>query len=198
MSATPTLRVLLVEDRREADASLRHELVHAGCEVVAKVAISEDMVARARQVQPDAIVVNTVMPGRQTIDRVRASMQDYPRPVVVIAEGGDRATIRTAIEIGVSAYVVGGYSEGRLRPMLDVAIARFECYQALRDELDKTRASLAERKTIERAKGVLMQRRSLPENEAYQTLRRMAMDRGKRLIEVAETIVSAEEMLARG
>jgi response regulator NasT len=189
---------MLIEDRRDGDASLRHALAHAGCELVAKVAATDDVVARARQLGPDVIVMNTGLPGRDALERVRTSMRDFPRPVVVIAEGGDRATIRTAIEIGVSAYVVGGYSEGRLRPMLDVAIARFECYQALRDELDKTRASLAERKTIERAKGVLMQRRSLPENEAYQTLRRMAMDRGKRLVEVAETIVSAEEMLARG
>jgi len=115
--------------------------------------------------------------------------REQPRPVVMFADKGDSDTITEAVRAGVSAYVVDGLDTRRIRPILDVAIARFREYQALKDELVRTKNSLAERKEIDRAKGILMKKRGWSEDEAYQALRKMAMDQNKRLGEVARSVV---------
>jgi response regulator NasT len=113
----------------------------------------------------------------------------------MFAEESDRDTIQAAVRAGVSAYVVDGFSHRRLRAVMDLAIARFREYQALRQELEEAYAKLADRKDIERAKGILMARRGLDEDAAYRLLRKMAMDRNKKIGEVARSLLSAVELL---
>ena len=120
---------------------------------------------------------------------------EHRRPVVMFAEDGKPETIRAAIEAGVAAYVVSGLQPKRGRPVIDVAIARFGQFQELRSQLDKARASLAERKLIEKAKGELMKRRRIDEETAYGLMRKMAMDQKLRLIDVANRIIEAAELL---
>ena len=107
---------------------------------------------------------------------------------------GDKMT-GTAIKSGVNAYIVDGLEENRVQPIIDVAIARFREFQALKDELDATRSQLAERKAVEKAKGILMQHKNISEDEAYQSLRKMAMDKNKRIADVADGVISAFELL---
>jgi response regulator NasT len=113
----------------------------------------------------------------------------------MFAERSDQETTENAIRAGVSAYVVDGLNPDRLKPLVEVAIARFREFQALRQELAETRSKLAERKVIEKAKGLLMQKKQLNEQEAYQALRKMAMDRNQRLGEVAQNVIDVMELL---
>ena len=126
---------------------------------------------------------------------MRALNRDEPRPVVMFVDRSDPASITAAMEAGVAAYVIEGLQPGRVRAVIDVAVARFQAHQALRAELDEARSALTERKLVERAKGVLMQTRKMSEDEAYRTLRRLAMDQGKRLADVAESVIAMAKLL---
>jgi response regulator NasT len=141
------------------------------------------------------IVIDRDSPDRDTLEHICLVTQDEPRPVVLFTDNGDRSLIRDAVRAGVSAYVVGGLSVERLRPVLDVAIARFEEHQALKRELHDARNSLAERKQIERAKGMVMKSRGVTEDEAYRLLRKLAMERNQKLAQVAESVIAAAELL---
>jgi response regulator NasT len=115
--------------------------------------------------------------------------------MVMFTQDDQEATIRQAVEAGVSAYIVDGLQERKVKPILEAALARFSQYRALEKELGDTKAKLEERKSVDRAKGILMQQRGLSEPDAYQTLRKAAMDRNKRMVEIAESIITAHEML---
>lgn len=143
-------------------------------------------------------VTSLTAPDPAVVQQLEQLSRECPLPVVVFTERSDSAPLRAAVRAGVSAYVVDGLEPERVEPVLQTALLRFREFQALRQERDAALAQLSERKHIERAKGILMQRRGLAENAAYQVMRRMAMDRGKRLAEVAESIITAEEMLAQG
>jgi response regulator NasT len=196
MTAAAKLRVMLVDDDRGRAALLTQALVDAGYEVVARAGKNEEILARVKQVDPDVILIDMELPDRDTLEHMRSINRDRPRPVVMFAEKSDRATAEAAIKAGVSAYVVDGLSPARIRPILEVAIARFRECEAMRAELEQTRSQLAERKVIERAKGILMEKRGIPEREAYQALRKLAMDRNKRLIDVAEGVIATAELLS--
>jgi len=124
---------------------------------------------------PDVIIIDTHSPDRDTIEHLCVISQDTPRPIVMFSADGNTEKIREAVRAGVSAYVVDGLAAQRVQPILDVAIARFEALQSLRNELEDAQTQLADRKRIDRAKGILMKQRKLSEEEAYQWLRKMAM-----------------------
>jgi len=121
--------------------------------------------------------------------------RDEPRPIVMFTDDGDTTTIQHAIRAGVTAYIVAGMQPSRVGPILEVAQARFAADQALREELRDAQGRLAERKTIERAKGIVMRTKGVGEDEAYRLLRKMAMDRNERLLQVAQRIVDVAQML---
>lgn len=135
-------------------------------------------------------------PDRDILEDMHAINRDHPRPIVVFAQDGNCRTIEAAVRAGVSAYVVDGLNEGRVMPILQVAIARFKEFQSMRRELAEARASLAQRKLIERAKGLLMQRLQFNEEAAYSAMRKMAMDRNLRMVDLARSLVAASDLLA--
>ncbi len=189
------IRVLLIEDGVASPQLLRQELQQLGCEVLGTVdsaALIHDCVQR---LQPDVVIVNADSPTRDTLENLAAVNDALPRPVVVFAEDPADAPMRRALQAGVSAYVVAGLQPQRLAPVLQVAIARFEQDLALRRELDRAQAQLAARKTIERAKGILMQEAGLDEEAAYQRLRKLAMDRKLPMAELAARIIEAQSLL---
>jgi response regulator NasT len=145
--------------------------------------------------KPHIVIVAADSPDRDTLEHISLTTRNAPRPVVMFTQDGASETIRAAVKAGVSAYVVDGLSPERIRPILEVACARFEAHQALAERLAETERQLAERKAVERAKGLLMQRRGLSEDEAYRELRRLAMQTGKRMGEVAETLLAAAHLL---
>jgi response regulator NasT len=180
------VRVLLIDEDTDRAVGIAAALEAAGCAVVAVRPEPGDLTRLVREAAADVIVCDIDEPGRDALESMRALHHDEPRPVVVFAARGEPDQIEAAIEAGVAAYVVDGLAPHRLRPVLEVAIRRFRAHQELRARLEQTQATLAERVVIERAKGVLMQRRHLSEPEAYRLLRRWSMDRGEKLARVAQ------------
>jgi len=189
------LRVLLVDERADRARDLASTLEAAGCQVVAQLLGAVDLHATLRAVQPDVVIVDMDSPDRDTLEDMQRITSEQPRPIVMFVDETDSESIRTAVRAGVAAYVVKGASAERIRPVLEVACARFEEFQALKSELARAQSTLADRKLIERAKGILMQKRGLSEEIAFQMLRKMAMNQGVRLAEVARHVLAAAEIL---
>ncbi len=189
------LRVMLVDDRDERVELLRVPLMAAGHEIIARVHPEDDLQARVQEWKPDVIIVDMDSPSRDTLEQMRCINRDQPRPIVMFAESEDRNLIHDAVQAGVSAYIVDGLGHKRVIPILEVAIARFNEFQNLRRELEETRLSLAERRTLDRAKALLMEQRGWTEKQAYQALRKMAMDRNLRMGQVAEQLVAMFELM---
>lgn len=189
------LRVLVIDENPARAEMLAAGLAGQECEIVARLGPDEDLVERARELHPDVIVIDMDSPRRDTLESMRAIHRDQPRPIVMFVDDDDPRLIDQAIRAGVSAYIIDGRDPKRARPILDVAIARFREQQALRDELERTRVVLHERKIVERAKGILMETRKLSEDEAYGALRKLAMDQNKRLAEVAKHLISFAKLL---
>jgi response regulator NasT len=189
------LRVLVVDESAERAETLREGLARAGHEVVASLSSPLELLRAAERLQPDVIIIDTESPTRDVLEHLVIVSRETPRPIVMFARDDDAETIREVTRAGVSAYVVDGLDAGRIKPIVEAACARFEAFQQLREELAAARGELAERKVIERAKGLLMKARGLAEADAYAELRRMAMNRGKRLAEVAQGVVDAAELL---
>jgi two-component system, response regulator / RNA-binding antiterminator len=191
----PPLRVVLVDADAARAAVLAEALADQDCELVAALGSDVDLAEQVRDLRPDVIVIDMDSPRRDTLESMRAIHRDQPRPIVMFVDDDDPTLIDQAIRAGVSAYIIDGLEAKRVRPILDVAIARFREQQALRDELEKTKSVLNERKTVDRAKGILMAERKLSEEEAYRTLRKLAMDQNRRLVEVAESLIAYAKLL---
>jgi len=189
------LRVLLVDERADRARDLARALEDAGCQVVAELIGPVDLHESLRAVQPDLVIVDMDSPDRDMLEDMQRITSEQPRPIVMFVDESDSESIRSAVRAGVAAYVVKGASAERIRPVLEVACARFEEFMALRSELARAQSTLAERKLIERAKGILMQKRGLAEDDAYRALRKMAMNQGLRLAEVARHVLTAAEIL---
>ena len=194
MSDAPRLGVLLVDETHGRSALLEQALVDAGCHVIGRAHSLKEMQDLAQSTRPDLIIVDLESPTRDALESMASLHRDDPRPMVMFADRDDADTIQRAVKAGVSAYVVGGVEAKRVRPILEVAMARFREFQALRNELEETRTRLSERKVIDRAKGLLMQHRSLSEDQAYNAMRRMAMDQNQRLADVARNVIAVLEL----
>ena len=189
------LNVMLVDDQPARAALLEQALRDHQFTVIARLSSAAGLADQVARLEPDIIIIDIESPDRDTLENMAILHRDNPRPVVMFAEEGDSGTIERAVRAGVSAYVVDGLNLSRVKPIVDVAIARFREFQALRQELQETRTQLADRKQIDRAKGLLMKHRGLDEQQAYQAMRKMAMDRGQRLGEVASNIIAVLELL---
>lgn len=189
------MRVLVVDESEECADLLREGLQRAGFEVAASLNSPATLLATIDQLKPDVIVIDTESPSRDVLEHLVVLTQHTPRPVVMFASDGAPETIREAVRAGVSAYVVDGVDAKRIRTIIEVAVARFEDFQRLREELAQANLKLTERKRVERAKGLLMKSRGLDEEAAYRLLRRFAMDRKLRLGEVAQQLIDAADLL---
>lgn len=192
----PKLRVLVIDDQPLRSQAITSAIEEAGDEVVARVHdVNPDLHAIVRSVQPDVVIIDIESPGRDMLEDMRRISREEHRPIVMFVDDAQPDSIRRAIRAGVAAYVVKGAAPERVRPVLDVAIARFHEEKVLRDQLAEALVSLEDRKFIDRAKTVLMERRGLAEAEAYALLRKTAMDRSQRIGEVARRLVEAAELL---
>ena len=190
------LLVMLIDRRTERSASpLVEGLERTGCEVVVRADPASDLERAVAEVKPDVILIDVDSPDRDILEGMRRIGERAPRPIVIFAEQSDLESIRSAVRSGVAAYVVKGASPERVRPVIDVALARFQETQTLREELRLAKNQLEERKLVERAKGILMKKRSVPENEAYTLLRRTAMEKNAKLADIARRVIELEELL---
>lgn len=190
------LKVLLVNDTTKQVGRLRTALIHAGCEVVEEVSSALMIPKRVESIQPDVVIIDTESPSRDVLEQICVMSQHEARPVVMVSDDTQPAAIKAAIKAGVSAYVVEDIDEGRLAAVLEVAQARFEADQDLKHQVKIAESKLNERKTVERAKGLLMQLRGMNEPDAYHAMRKMAMDRNIRIADVAEKLLAMNELLA--
>jgi response regulator NasT len=191
------LRVMLVVDDSQKDVRLLKEsLDRAGYEVVEVSTTAAALLDRVAVVEPDVIIIDSDSPTRDTLEQLSFVNARQPRPIVLFTEDRGNETIQAALRAGVSAYVVDGMQPDRLRPILDVAVARFEQDRALRDELKSMQERLAERKIIERAKGLVMKQKGVSEEEAFRVMRKLAMDRNKRLLDVAQQIIDVADLMS--
>lgn len=175
--------------------ALRIGLLQAGYNIIASIPGDIYMIERIAQLQPDMIIIDAESDARDVLEHMVFATRDAPRPIVLFTEDGNPSQLAAAMEAGVSAYVVAGLQTERVKPVLDVAMARFHADQKLRTELSDTKARLAERKTIERAKGYLMERHHLSENDAYQRLRKQAMEKNMKLVDLAQRLLDASDLL---
>lgn len=176
-------------------AALRIGLLEAGYDIVASIPGDMYLIDRITQLAPDMIIIDAESDARDVLEHMVIATQSAPRPIVLFTEDNNSEKMKTAIEAGVSAYVVAGLQSERVKPVLEVALARFQVEQRLRAELQSTKTKLAERKLIEKAKGLLMQKLDLSEEQAYQRLRRQAMEKNLKLVELAQRLLDAADLL---
>lgn len=205
--AMPKLRIVVVntvihdEDDEALHAQaerarvLRIGLLEAGYDIVASLPPDMYLPERIAQLQPDMIIVDAESDARDVLEHIVIATRDERRPIVMFTEDQDPESMEAAVEAGVSAYIVAGLQGERIKPVLQVALAQFKREQKLLDELSDTKSKLAERKVIEKAKGLLMERQRFTEEQAYQKLRSMAMSKNLKLSEVAQRILDVEDLL---
>jgi response regulator NasT len=205
--ASPNLRIVVVNPVGGADndgarsaqaqrgAALRIGLLESGYDIIASLPADIFLPERIAQLQPDLIIVDSESDARDVLEHIVVATRDEPRPIVLFTDDQTASSVEAAMAAGVSAYIVAGLQAERVKPVLDVALARFRRERKLLDELSDTRQKLAERKVIERAKGLLMERYKLSEDQAYQKLRSMAMNKKLKLAEIAQRILDVEDLL---
>src|SRR5471030_2449398 len=203
-AAMRTLRIIVVHNlvraADEDDAALRAQALHlglveAGYDIVASLPADMHLPEQIAKLQPDMIIVDAESDARDVLEHIVIATRDERRPIVMFTESEDTGSMEAAMAAGVSAYIVAGLHAERIKPVLNVALARFRQDQKLRSELSDTKLKLAERKVVERAKGVLMARHQMSEEVAYQKLRSMAMNKNMKLSEIAQRLLDVEDLL---
>jgi response regulator NasT len=192
------LRILLVDEyfeRASQRAGLRLALEALGHAIVAEIPGPQTLWDAVKQHNPDTLIIDTGTPGRDLLEPLSKISTSCPLPVVMFTCDARSDSIRDAVHAGVSAYIVDGFAPERVAPILDAALARFEELQSVRAELAQTKNKLSERKLIDRAKGILMKEKHLPEEEAYRLLRKLAMDRSAPMGTVAEQVITYAKLL---
>lgn len=189
------MRIAIVDDSGLRASILKDGLVEAGYDDIEVVAPHGAFVARLERMAPDIVLMDLGDPSRDALEEMLAVSRALARPIAMFVDRSDEAMIGAAIDAGVSAYVVDGLRKERVKPILELAIRRFNAFSAIRAERDEARSALADRKVIDKAKAILMQERGLSEPDAYALLRSTAMNQGRKLVEVADALITAHALL---
>ena len=188
-------RILIIDNNPERAHSLIQILEASRYKVAVPVRLQEGLTEQVTRIKPDIILIGVDFPGQTVLGWVASLHESYPCPTVMFSRDERSETIQAATRAGVSAYAVGKLTGARVKTIIEAAVARFYEYRALQEELEKTKINLAERKIIERAKEVVAQQRGCNESQAYQILRKMAMNRRKRLAEISQDVLSVADVL---
>ena len=190
-----SLAILVIDENR-----IRASIIEAGLRETGhdNVTVVHDITGVARTIaetNPDVIVISLENPNRDVLENMFQLSRAVKRPIAMFVDRSDRASIEAAVEAGVSAYVVDGLKQERVKPILDMAISRFNAFSRLSRELDEARNELENRKLVERAKGILMKSRGLSEEDAYALLRKTAMNQNRKIADIAQSLVTAAGLL---
>lgn len=191
----PTMRIAIVDESPVRAAVIQEGLVAAGLTDIILLTERVGLVKRIEAISPDVVLIDLSNPRRDELEEMFAVSRALARPIAMFVDQTDDASIEAAIDAGVSAYVVDGLKKERIKSVLDVAIKRFAAFSRLRTELDEARGALAERNAVDAAKALLMKKRGMDEPAAYAALRKAAMDSGKRIVDVAEALLTAEKVI---
>ncbi|MGR9073150.1 MAG: ANTAR domain-containing response regulator [Gammaproteobacteria bacterium] len=189
-----SVKVLLVEDNK-ADALLEQTLLDDHYSITQTISPPSTLTTLKTSAKPDVVIFNTGSPTENILNDIRQINRVFPLPIIIFSSDSDRNTIANVIKAGVSAYVVDDIRTKKISTVIEIAIARFNEHKSLKDELEKTRNKLEERKLTDRAKGILIKTRGFSEDEAYHTLRKLAMDRNIPISEMAKNVISMAELL---
>ena len=190
-----SLRVLIVDQNLLRASVLEEGLREAGYRDLVVVRDMQNLLRRIVDEEPDVILIDLENPNRDVLEQMFQVSRVVRKPVAMFVDQSDRSSIEAAIDAGVGAYVVGGLRKERVQSIIDTTISRFRAFDRLRTELDETRQQLADRKLVDRAKGILMRQRGLSEEKAYELLRKAAMDSNQRIAQVAQSVITAAELL---
>jgi response regulator NasT len=189
------LKIVIVDESPIRAAILEDGLREAGLVQVIRIEDRTNLLARIYAIDPDVILIDLENPSRDVLEQMFQVSRVVKRPVAMFVDQSDTASIQAAIDAGVSAYIVDGLKKERIKNILDMSIMRFNAFSRLEGELEQTKSALEDRKVIDRAKGILMKLKNLTEEEAYAFMRRTAMNEKKKIAEIAQSIITAAEML---
>ncbi|HEU4485968.1 MAG TPA: ANTAR domain-containing protein [Povalibacter sp.] len=193
-TAENSLHILIVDQNVMRASILEEGLREAGCARVTVVRDMQNLMRRIVDNDPDVIFIDLENPNRDVLEQMFQVSRCVRRPIAMFVDRSDTDMIAAAVDAGVGAYVVDGLKKERIKAVLDTAVSRYHAFSKLRDELDRARAALDERKLIDRAKGILMKEKSMTEEAAYALLRKAAMNENRRLSEVAQSVVTAARL----
>jgi two-component system, response regulator / RNA-binding antiterminator len=195
MGAESSPKIAIVDESPIRAAILEEGLREAGYTDVVRIGEMQSLLSRIYALDPDVIVIDLENPSRDVLEQMFQVSRAVRRPIAMFVDQSDAASIQASVDAGVSAYIVDGLKKERLKPILDLCISRFNAFAKLQDELDRTKSALEDRKVIDRAKGILMKLKGLTEDEAYVLLRSTAMREKKKISEIAQSILTASELL---
>jgi response regulator NasT len=190
-----TLKIVIVDESPVRAAILEAGLHEAGYRQIVRVSETDNLLARIYSIDPDVILIDLENPSRDILEQMFQVSRIVKRPVAMFVDQSDKASIQASVDAGVSAYIVGGLKKERVKNILDTCIMRFNAFSKLQHELDQAKSALEDRKAIDRAKGVLMKVKNLTEDEAYALLRSTAMREKKKIVEIAQSVITAAEIL---
>jgi two-component system, response regulator / RNA-binding antiterminator len=195
-ASSKSLTILIIDENH-----LRASIIEAGLRGAGynDLTVIHEVTGVARsiaEIEPDVIMIDLENPNRDMLEHMFQLSRAVKRPIAMFVDRSDSASIEAAVEAGVSAYVVDGLQEQRVKPILDMAISRFNAFSRMTRELDEARSELEARRLIERAKGILMTTRGLTEPQAYALLRKTAMNQNRKISEIAESLITAAGLLA--
>ena len=190
-----TLKIVIVDESPIRSAILEDGLREAGFMHVERIGDTNNLLKRIYAIDPDVILIDLENPSRDVLEHMFQMSRAVKRPVAMFVDQSDSASIQAAVDAGVSAYIVDGLKKERVTSILDLCISRFNAFSRLQGELDRAKDALEERKVIDRAKGVLMKAKKIGEEEAYALLRKTAMNENKKIFEIAQSVLTAAELL---
>jgi|TARA_B100000519_G_scaffold159414_1_gene141153 response regulator NasT len=186
--------ILVIDEDPDRAAIVERGLVESGYARVSRIGTSHNLVERIQALAPDIIIIDLENPDRDTLEQMFQVSRAIARPIAMFVDQSDASMIQEAVSAGVSAYVVDGLRQDRIRPIVEMAISRFNVFDQLRRERDEAQAKLNERKMIERAKGLLMKEKGLSEEESYNLLRKNAMKQNRKIYEIAQSVITAFQL----
>ena len=188
------LKIVIVDESPIRSLILEEGLRDAGFTQVERISEMHNLLKHIYASDPDVILIDLENPSRDTLEQMFQVSRAVRRPIAMFVDQSDTASIQASVDAGVSAYIVDGLKKERIKSILDLCVSRFNAFSKLQDDLEQAKSDLEERKTIERAKGILMKAKKLSEDDAYKMLRGAAMRENKKIIEIARSVITAAEM----
>src|SRR6201985_1041373 len=195
MGAEQSPKIVIIDESPIRAAILEEGWREAGYTEVVQVNEMQSLLPRISALDPDILLLDPQNPSRDSLEQMFQVSRAVRRPIAMFVDQSDSSMIQASVDAGVSAYIVDGLKKERIKPILDLCVSRFNAFAKLQDELDRTKNALEERKVIDRAKGILMKLKGLTEEEAYVLMRSTAMREKKKIGEIAQSILTASEML---
>jgi response regulator NasT len=196
MASSSTPSILIIDENKIRASVIEAGLRDAGYDRLTVVHDVSGIARRIAELQPDVIVIDLGNPNRDMLENMFQLSRAVNRPIAMFVDQSDEASIAAAVDAGVSAYIVDGLKQERVKPILNMAISRFNAFAKMARELHEVKSELENRKVIDRAKGILMKTRGMAEAEAYALLRKTAMNQNRKIAEVAESLITAASLLA--